>query len=127
MENFLNFETFIALDLLKLFYLVGSLMMPFILWYSLFWVIKKYAVLIRFYGGLKRSIWLSLLVWLVQKLRFFKKYIDRKITWSVLTLSQKAKFIALYLMVLFFAEVFYRLVLEYLIAFMQMHEQLKLL
>jgi hypothetical protein len=61
----------------------------------------------------------------VRKIKFFKNKIDEKITWQSLTLTQKLKFILLFIMLVGMSELFLRLIFEYLIAYMQMHEYLK--
>jgi len=127
MEQFFNFESFIAIDLLKIFYIIGVVILPVVSWFFLFWTIKKYAALYRLYRGIKRNIFISIIIWIMSKIKFFKKYIDKSITWGSLSLSQRLKFILLFILLVFFSELIYRLLMEYLIAFMQMHNSLLLL
>ncbi len=124
MDSFFSFESFISIDALKVFYMLGVIALPVVSWFLLLWVINKYSVLFRFYKGLKRSIIISIIVWVMSKIKFFKKYVDEKVTWGSLNATQKFKFVLLFVMLVFFSELFYRLVLEYLIAFMQMHDAL---
>ncbi len=124
MNSFFNFESFISIETLKIFYTVGVIALPVVSWFLLLWIINKYSALFRFYKGVRRSIIISVIVWVMSKIKFFKKYIDKKVTWNSLTNTQKLKFLLLFAMLVFFSELFYRLVFEYLIAFMQMHDAL---
>ena len=124
MDSFFNFESFISIETLKVFYIFGVIALPVMSWFFLLWVINKYSALFRFYKGVKRSIIISIIVWVMSKIKFFKKYVDEKVTWGSLGATQKLKFILLFIMLVFFSELFYRLVFEYLIGFMQMHDAL---
>lgn len=88
-------------------------------------MVRRYAVILRFYKSTKRSLLIILISWIVSKINFFQHKIDQKLSWKSLNTSQKLKFIALFLFIVFFAELFLRLTFEYLIAFMQMHEWMK--
>jgi len=127
MNSFFSFDTFIALDVLRIFYIVGVVVLPLVSWFSLLWVVNKYSALFRFYKGVKHSLVVSLIVWIMSKIKFFKKYVDKKTSWNTLNFIQKIKFFLLFLFIIFFAELFYRLLFEYLIAFMQMREALVVL
>jgi len=122
MQDFIEFKLFIAQDVLAVFYIVIALVLPFIIWFWLSWMIRRYAVILRFYKSTKRSLFIIFISWLVSKLNFFQNKIDQKLSWKSLSISQKLKFIALFLFMVFFAELFLRLTFEYLIAYMQMHE-----
>ena len=122
MQDFIQFKIFIAQDVLTVFYIVIAIMLPFVCWFWLLWMIRRYAVIIRFYRAAKRSLIISFFVWIVRKINLFQKKIDQKVSWRSLDTSQKLKLIALFLFVVIFAELFLRLTFEYLIAYMQMHE-----
>jgi len=124
MNSFFSFDTFIALDVLRIFYLLGMIVLPFVSWFFLLWVVNKYSALFRFYKGIQHSIFISIIVWVMSKIKFFKKYVDKKTSWNMLSLTQRLKFILLFMLIVFFSELFYRLLFEYLIAFMQMHDVL---
>ena len=124
MSDFFTFKTFLAQDILNLFYIIGVIMIPIVSWITLLWMLRRYAIFIRFYQGVKRSVIITVIIWIIRKIRFFNHHIGKKLTWKALSLSQKLKFVGLYLFILIFAEVFLRLIFEYLIAFMQMHEAL---
>ncbi len=106
------------------FYYLGSFLMPIALWISLFWVIKKYAFLEKIYRSDKKSLFVMLIIWLIRKIKFFDKYFYEKLKWRNFSFSQKIKFVLLFIALLFMFELFWRLIFEYLIAFMQMHEAL---
>lgn len=127
MQDFLQFKFFIAQDVLTLFYILIAISLPFICWFWLSWMVRRYAVIIRFYKSSKRSLIISLMVWIVRRVNFFQNKIDQKLTWESLSTTQKLKFIAAFLFIVFFAELFLRLTFEYLIAYMQMHEWIKIL
>jgi hypothetical protein len=124
-KEFIQFKFFIAEDVLTVFYVICAILIPFASWYFLLWVIRRYAVVIQFYKDSSYSIIFSFIMWIVRKIKFFKNKIDEKITWQSLTLTQKLKFILLFIMLVGMSELFLRLIFEYLIAYMQMHEYLK--
>ncbi len=124
MDSFFSFKSFISIETLKVFYMLGVIALPVMSWFLLLWVINKYSALFRFYKGLKRSIIISTIIWVMSKIKFFKKYLNEKVTWDTLNTTQKFKLILLFIMLVFFSELFYRLMFEYLIAFMQMHDAL---
>ncbi len=124
-KDFLQFRVFIAEDILIVFYLVCALLIPIATWYFLLKVIRRYAVVIKLYEAGRYSVFFSLLIWLLRKIKFFRDKMDEKITWRALDSSQKLKLIGIYIFMVFFAELFLRLMFEYLIAFMQIHEFLK--
>jgi hypothetical protein len=125
MKDFLTFDFFIAEDALVVFYLTCALLIPLVSWYFLLWVVRRYAVVMKLYTSGRSSLLVSLLIFIMRKIRFFREKVDRKITWQSLTAAQRLKFLVVFLMIVFFAELFLRLMFEYLIAFMQMHEWLK--
>jgi len=124
-KAFIQFKLLIAEEMLTVFYVMSAITIPFAAWYFLLWVIRRYAVFIRFYKTGKYSLFFSLIMWLIRKIKFFQKKIDEKITWQSLTLTQKIKFLVLFFMIVGFSELFLRLMFEYLIAYMHIHEWLK--
>lgn len=125
LKEFIQFKFFIAEDVLTVFYVLCAIAIPFASWFFLLWVVRRYAVVMQFYKDSSYSIIFSFIMWVVRKIKFFKNKINEKITWQSLTLSQKLKFISLFILIVGFSELFLRLLFEYLIAYMQMHEWLK--
>lgn len=125
MIAFIQFKHLIAEDVLTVFYVLCAIILPIAFWFFLFWVIRRYAVVMQLYKDSDYSIIFSLIMWVIRKIKFFKNKMDEKITWQSLSLKQKLKFIGMYLMIVGFSEIFLRLVFEYLIAYMHMHEWLK--
>ena len=125
MQEFLQFKLFIAQDVLTVFYIVTAIMLPIACWFWLSWIVRRYATVIKFYEEAKRSLIISFIIWLVRRINFFQNKIDQKLSWKNLSISQKLKFIGMFLFIVVFAELFLRLTFEYLIAFMQMHEWMK--
>ncbi len=124
-QDFLQFRVFIAEDVLIVFYVLCALLIPFAAWYFLLKVIRRYAVVIKLYEAGRYSLLFSFVIWMLRKIKFFRDKIDEKITWRSLDASQKFKLVVLYVLMVFFAELFLRLTFEYLIAYMHMHEWLK--
>ena len=122
MQDFIQFKLFIAQDVLTVFYIVIAIVLPFICWFWLSWIVRRYATVIKFYKEAKRSLIISFIIWIVRRINFFQNKIDQKISWKSLSTNQRLKFIAIFLFVVIFAELFLRLTFEYLIAYMQMHE-----
>ena len=124
-KEFLQFRFFISEDVLTVFYLLCAILIPFASWYFLLWVIRRYAVVIKLYKSGRYSLIFSFLIWIIRKIKFFRDKIDEKIAWHSLSTTQKLKFIGLYLLIVGFTELFLRLMFEYLIAYMHMHEWMK--
>lgn len=124
-KEFIQFKLLIAEDVLTVFYVICAILIPFASWYFLLWVIRRYALVLQFYKDSSYSIIFSFIMWIVRKIKFFKNKIDEQVTWQSLTLTQKLKFILLFIMFVGMSELFLRLIFEYLIAYMQMHEYMK--
>lgn len=124
-KAFIQFKFLIAEDVLTVFYVMSAIMLPFASWYFLLWVIRRYAVFVRFYKAGKYSLFFSMILWVIRNIKFFQNKIDEKITWQTLTASQKIKFLVLFFIVVGFSELFLRLIFEYLIAYLHIHEWLK--
>jgi hypothetical protein len=125
LKEFVQFEFLIADEILPIFYVLCAIIIPVFFWYMLLWVIRRYALAIEIYKSGRYSFFFSFLFWVFRKIKFFRKKIDQKISWSAFTPTQKMKFLALYFIVVFFAELFLRLAFEYLIAYIHMHEWMK--
>lgn len=126
LRDFLLFESFLAEHTLIVFYLVCAVIIPVATWYFLFWLIRKYAVVLKFQKAGDYSFLFSVLLWVIRKVKFFRDKIDEELSWQTLTPGQKLKFLGLFVLFVCLAELFLRLTFEYLIAFMQMHEWFRL-
>lgn len=127
MQDFIQFKVFIAEDLLVIFYIIMAISLPFVIWFWLSWMLRRYAVFLRLYKSTKRSLIVSFIVWIVRRVKFFQSKVDEQLSWKSLSTSQKLKFIAVFLAIVIFSELFLRLMFEYLIAYMQMHEWMDLI
>ncbi len=125
LADFFQFRLLVAADVLKVFYVFCALCIPVFAWYFLFYIVRRYAVIMQGYQDSRYSALFAVLMWFVRKIKFFRKTMQEKVTWQVFTPAQKLKFIALYVLMVGFAELFLRLMFEYLIAFIHMHDWLK--
>ena len=98
--DFLTFKTFISTEALIVFYYLGALILPIGLWLLLTWLIRKYKLLNTTYKNGKKLLWKSL---------------NRK---------QQTKFVAFFIISFLFMELFWRMLFEFLIAYMQMRDAL---
>jgi len=98
--DYLTFKTFISTEVLIIFYYLGALILPIGLWLLLTWLIRKYRLLNTAYENGKELLWKSL---------------NRK---------QQIKFIAFFVISFLFTELFWRMLFEFLIAYMQMRDAL---
>ncbi|MCK4865137.1 MAG: DUF4282 domain-containing protein [Gammaproteobacteria bacterium] len=122
MQDFIQFKVFIAQDILTVFYIVMAIVLPVICWFWLSWIVRRYEIVIKFYKEAKRSLVVTFIIWIIRRINFFQNKIEQKLSWESLSISQKLKFIAIFLFIVVFSELFLRLMFEYLIAYMQMHE-----
>ena len=98
--DFLTFKSFISTEVLILFYYLGALILPIGMWILLIWLIRKYRFLNTTYENGKEMIWQSL---------------NKK---------QQIKLVALFISCLLFMELFWRMLFEFLIAYMQIRDAL---
>jgi hypothetical protein len=98
--DFLTFKSFISTEVLIIFYYLGALILPIVIWFLFTWLMRKYRLLNTAYGNGKEIIWRSL---------------NKK---------QQTKFIALFVTSFLFMELFWRMFFEFLIAYMQMRDAL---
>lgn len=106
MWSFLTFETLISIQTLMAFYYFGALLMPVLLVWFLLWLKS----------------------WLVRKvpavesgLQTGRQFIKAQTTWQ-----SRFKWGLLFVVAFLFTELFWRLLFEFLIAFMQMRDVLVL-
>ena len=98
--DFLTFKTFISTEALIIFYYLGALILPVGLWLFLTWLINKYRLLNTAFESGKELLWKSL---------------SRK---------QQAMFVAFFIIAFLFMELFWRMLFEFLIAYMQIRDAL---
>ena len=98
MTDFLAFNNFISIKALIVFYYIGAVIMPIGLWFVLVWLVRKYDFLtVTYQAGID-------------------------ILWNALATRQKVKLSAAFLITFLFMELFWRMLFEFLIAYMQMRD-----
>ncbi|RUM69448.1 MAG: hypothetical protein DSZ07_04570 [Sulfurovum sp.] len=102
MQDFLTFKTFISPTMLLLFYYIGAIVMPIFIWFASRWIINKVTMMEESYRVAKQIVWGSM--------RF--KY--------------RVFFISVFIMMFLFMEIIWRMMFEFLIAYMQIREALVL-
>jgi hypothetical protein len=98
--DFLTFKSFISTEVLIICYYLGGLILPICVWLLLTWFIRKYKLVNTAYENGKEIIWASL---------------NRK---------QQTKIVVFFVTLFLFAELFWRMLFEFLIAYMQMRDAL---
>lgn len=100
MMDFLTFKKFISTDALIVFYYIGSIILPIIIWILLIWLIQKYKLFSTAYK------------------------VEKKIVWNALNKKQKTQFVLFFITSFLFMELFWRMFFEFLIAYMQIRDAL---
>ena len=100
MLDFLTFQSFISLPALIVFYYLGALILPFITWHFCLKLIKKLNIL---HITLKKG---------------------QQLAWQTLDTKQQAIMLLLFILMIGMAELFWRMMFEFLIAYMQIHDAL---
>ena len=98
--DFLTFKSFISTAVLIIIYYFGALVFPVCLWALLAWLTTRYKVLNLAYKNGKEMLWASL------------------------NTKQKIMFVALFMVCFLFMELFWRMMFEFLIAYMQIRDAL---
>ena len=98
--DFLTFKTFISTEALIVFYYLGALILPIGLWLLLTWLIRKYRLLNTVYEN------------------------GKELFWKLLSRKQQTKFVVFFIISFLFMELFWRMLFEFLIAYMQMRDAL---
>jgi len=98
--DFLTFKSFISVEVLILFYYIGALILPVSIWLLMRWVIRKYHFLNNTYES------------------------GKEVLWKSLTIKQQAKLTAIFITCFLFMELFWRMLFEFLIAYMQIRDAL---
>ncbi len=98
--DFLSFKSFISIPVLIAFYYFGAAIFPFFMWFVSTWLMRKYRVI----GDMHTK--------------------GKKMVWGALNIKQKVMLISAFLMAFLFMELFWRMLFEFLIAYMQMRDAL---
>ena len=98
--DFLTFKSFISTEVLIFFYYIGAIILPAGAWYLVTWLMQKYELVNIAYEKGKDTIWNSL---------------NKK---------QKNKLIMFFVSSFIFMELFWRMLFEFLIAYMQIRDAL---
>lgn len=100
MMDFLTFKTFISSEALIMFYYIGALILPIGLWFFITWLMQKYKYINNAYENAKVIVWQSL---------------DKK---------QQMKLVLFFIASFLLFELFWRMLFEFLIAYMQIRDAL---
>jgi hypothetical protein len=100
MMDFLSFKQFISIPALIAFYYMGAVMFPIFMWIFSTWIMKKFILL----GETHKK--------------------GKEVVWGALSTRQKFLLLGSFIMAFFFMELFWRMMFEYLIAFIQMRDAL---
>ena len=98
--DFLTFKSFISTEVLIIFYYIGALILPVAIWLLFVWLIRKYELVSNAYES------------------------GKGIIWDSLSTKQQIKVIALFVSTFLFMELFWRMLFEFLIAYMQIRDAL---
>ena len=98
--DFITFKSFISTEVLIIFYYIGALILPVGLWTLLTWLIRKYKYLNTAYEN------------------------GKAIVWKSLNKQQQTKLVAFFITSFLFMELFWRMLFEFLIAYMQIRDAL---
>jgi len=100
MMDFLTFKTFISTEALIIFYYIGACILPIGTWMLLTWLIRKYKYINTAYEN------------------------SRAIIWQLLGKKQQMKLVSFFITTFMFLELFWRMLFEFLIAYMQIRDAL---
>ena len=98
--DFLTFKTFLSIDALIVFYYAGAVVLPLLVWSFSAWVLQKY------------------------KIVDFVNQHKRRLTGKPFNRSRRIKMILLFIWLFVFMELCWRMLFEFMIAYMQMHDAL---
>ncbi len=102
LSDFFLFRKFISQDVLIIFYFFGAVVLPFFIWKFYLLIVKK----VKIFNSFKDS---------------FSKNI-----WEKLSIQQKIYFITFFTVMFLFCELIWRMMFEFLIAYMQIRDALVL-
>jgi len=98
--DFLSFKSFISIGALITFYYIGAIILPVAGWLLAVRLIRKYNFVEAAYAKGKESLW------------------------KMLNVKQRTMLFMFFLSLFFFMELFWRIMFEYLIAYMQIRDAL---
>jgi hypothetical protein len=98
--DFLTFDSFISIPVLMGFYYIGAVFCPLVMWRCIRWMVARFSLLEQTY------------------LR------GKTLIWQLLPVKQKVRVALLFVVAFLLAEVLWRMLFEFLIAFMQMRDAL---
>ena len=98
--DFLTFKEFISIPVLIGFYYMGAVVMPVAIWAFSQWLMRKFKLVGDIHNAGKN------------------KFL------GLLTTKQKALYVAMFIMAFLFMELFWRMMFEFIIAYMQMRDAL---
>lgn len=98
--DFLTFKSFISTQVLIIFYYLGAVILPAAIWYLTRWLMRKYTVFNTIYEN------------------------GKDILWKSLSQKQQTRLALFFILTLFFMELFWRMMFEFLIAYMQIRDAL---
>jgi len=98
--EFLTFQSFISTEILIVFYYIGAIILPLGAWYFVTWLIRKYEFVNVTYEKGRETFLISL------------------------NQKQKSKLIIFFIASFLFMELFWRMLFEFLIAYMQIRDAL---
>ncbi len=98
--DFLTFKSFISTEVLIIFYYIGAVILPVGVWFLVIWLTRKYNFVDAAYNKGKETIWQSL---------------NKK---------QQTKLVMFFISFFLFMELIWRMLFEFLIAYMQMRDAL---
>jgi len=98
--DFLTFKSFLSIDALIIFNYVGAVLLPFVLWFLTAWLIQKY----QLFGEACK--------------------LSKDKIWVLLSTKQKVQLLFFFTIVFLFLELFWRMLFEFLIAYMQIRDAL---
>ena len=98
--DFLSFKEFLSIPVLIAFYYLGAIVMPFFIWLLVTWLSHKYPL----FANIKQA--------------------GKNTLWGVLTTKQKFIFVIVFISAFLFMELFWRVMFEFLIAYIQIRNAL---
>ena len=98
MIDFLGFKSFLSIEALIIFYYIGAVVMPVSMWFLMIWLVQKYELVSVTYQQ------------------------GKVVLWDSLKTRQKLKLVAAFMIAFLFMELFWRMLFEFLIAYMQMRD-----
>jgi len=98
--DFVMFDSLISVPVLIGFYYIGAVVCPLVMWRCMWWLLQRYPLIDGIYTQ------------------------GSTILWRQLPTDKRWKIVALFTMMFLFAELLWRLMFEFMIAFMQIRDAL---